>query len=844
MAQPSLFNLVGDTVLIQKCTSCALCDNLSLKTNRMNGKGPKSADLMFVGKAPGTEDDDIGEPMTGANGRLFHQLLKEAGIEADRVYITNCLKCAPYEAELKDKYFLQCKTHLKQEIEEIKPKAIVAVGAEALSWLTGESGIKNLRKHGLPCTIDDQLLVFPIWQPAQLWHATSDGQRERLRSEMIDDLIWLRRRAENGELSRQDEAPADYKQAKTVQDVRDFIKEILTAEWVHADLECCDSTFTKGVLNINDGDIEAVGFSFGPGHGRAIPYIAPGKYTPLYWSEAELAEIKEIIREVWLTKKIVGASFTKFDQKWIEKEWGIKHVNVVFDTHLASYILEPGRREHGLDSLSRAYTDMAPWKKMFTSSDIDKLCYYLCKDVDATARVTPELHKRLTPMQHSLLTDLYIPLAHTLKDMEMQGVKISEESLRELELHLTERMAEVLAKMRAIPEVQQFEFAENTSLNPSADRQVGKILGDYMKLPLPKTSSGKQYSVAKGTLDAFQHIPFVQLIGEYSRLEKLKGTNCEGIQSRLRNGKIHTTFKTNTVSGRLASEDPNLQNIPRKETAGKVLKDANAIKKLFIADEDYVLLEADYSQAELRTLAMYSKDKNLIQIYLEDRDAHAATAAKVYGILESEVTEEQRNLAKPVNFGIIYGRHESTICAQMADALVEMWEKGKIHKDRTEQWVRNKGMQEGKEFCAGHRREFPDVWRWMNAQEAQIRAHGYQETFLGWRRYWEYIDDAAIREAYNTPIQSTASHITLTSLHRLGKLFLDLRVDARPTLTVHDSIVFRIHASILWESADLIKGVMETKFFPFMIVPMKADLKVGLSWGTMKKVDVEKRLIL
>lgn len=843
MAQTSLFNLIGDTVLQQKCTSCDLCNNLGLTTNCMSGVGPANVDLMFVGKAPGNEDDGLGKPMTGANGRLFHTLLQEAGIDSDRVYITNCLKCAPYDQELKDKYFKACKVHLKREIEEIKPKAIVAVGAEALNWLTGESGIKNLRKHGLPCEVDDQLLVFPIWQPAQLWHATSDAQRERLRAEMIEDLMWLRRRAENGELGRQDEAPVDYRTAKTIQDVRDFVAEILTAEWVYADLECCDSAFQKGVLHPDDGVIEAVGFSYGPKHARAIPYIAPGKYTPLYWTEEEFAEIKELIRQVWMQKKLVGANFIKFDQKWIEKEWGIKHLDIVFDTQLASYILEPARKMHGLDSLSRTYTDMAPWKKMFTPSDISKLCYYLCKDVDATARVTPELHKRLTPLQHGLLRDLYIPLVHTLKDMEVEGVKISEESLQELDQHLKARMAEVVDKMRAIPEVQAFEFAENTTLNPNADRQIGKILGDYMHLPLPKTSSGKQYSVAKGTLEAFQHVPLVQLVGEFSKLEKLHGTYCSGIQARLRKGKIHTSFKTTPLTGRLASEDPNLQNLPRKETAGKVLKDANAIKKLFVAEDGYVLLEADYSQAELRTLAMYSKDKNLIQIYLEDRDAHAATAAKVYGIDESEVTEEQRNLAKPVNFGIIYGRHESTICDQMAEAMVEMWKKGKIHKDRTETWVRNKGIQEGREFCAGHRREFPDVWRWMAAQEAQIRAHGFQETLLGWRRYWEYIDDAAIREAYNNPIQSTASHITLTALHTLGKLFLDLGVDARPLLTVHDSIVFKIHASIFWETVDLIRAVMQTKFFPFMIVPMKADFKCGLSWGSMKKVDVDKRLI-
>lgn len=843
MAQSSLFNLVDGIVLQQRCTQCDLANNSGLVTNRMDGVGPVGADLFFAGFAPGNEDDKIGQPMTGANGRLFRELLKEAGLDPDRQFITNCLKCALYEQKAHDKHWKECKTHLKGELARIKPKAIVAVGAQALTWLTGESGIKNLRKHGLPCEVDDQLLVFPIWQPAQLWHATSEGQKERLRSEMIEDLIWLRKRAESGELGRQDELPVNYKTAKTIQDVRDFVEEIKKAEWVYADLETCDAKFQKGVLIPEDGVIEAVGFSYGPQHGRAIPYIAPGVYTPLYWTENEFAEIKELIREVWLTKKIVGQHFGKFDQKWIHKEWGIPHVNLVFDTHLASYIHEPARKEHGLESLARTYTDMAPWKKMFTPNDLPKLCYYLCKDVDASARVTLALHSRLTSKQHQLLTDLYIPLVHALKDMEYKGTKVSEEALKELDIYLTVREGEVLTKLRAIPEVQQFEFAENTAFNPNADRQIGKILGEYMKLPLPKTASGNQYSTAKGTLDAFQHIPLVQLVSEYSRLDKLHGTYCRGIRERLRKGRIHTTFRTKTVSGRLASEDPNLQNIPRRETAGKVMDDANAIKKLFIPDDGYVLIDGDLSQAELRVLCYYSKDKNLIKIFEEDRDAHTATAAKCYGIPESEVTEAQRNLAKPVSFGIIYGRHESTICSQMADAMVEMWKKGKIYQDRPEQWVRNKGTQDGREFVASHKREFIDVWRWMNAQEQQIRAHLYQETLLGWRRYWDFIDDAAIREAYNLPIQSTASHITLMALHTLHSIFQNNGIDAHILLTVHDSILVQAHNSIAWEVADIMKCVMQTKFWDWMITPMKVDLKMGLSYGDMRKISVAERKV-
>ena len=209
MSQISLFNLVGGQVKVQQCTACPLADNKLLRTNCMAGVGPLNPTFLFAGFAPGNEDDEIGKPMTGKNGRLFQDLLREARIPFESVYTTNCLRCAPYDTEPKIGHYNACKSHLKAEIERVKPKAIVAMGAQAMTWLTGQNGIKKLRRKGMPCLLAPELLVFPIIQPAQLFHA-EEKDMAKLRLSMIEDLRWLRERGEQGLLAKAEDITTDY----------------------------------------------------------------------------------------------------------------------------------------------------------------------------------------------------------------------------------------------------------------------------------------------------------------------------------------------------------------------------------------------------------------------------------------------------------------------------------------------------------------------------------------------------------------------------------------------------------------------------------------------------------
>jgi DNA polymerase-1 len=499
---------------------------------------------------------------------------------------------------------------------------------------------------------------------------------------------------------------------------------------------------------------------------------------------------------------------------------------------------------YGLERLARVHTSMAPWKKIHQVQDTDRLCYYLGRDVDALYQVSQKTNALLTDKQKTLLDDLCIPLGHELMEMEYRGVKMDVKALTALSAHLSERIASEMQAMRSMPEVKAFEIAENTTFECKTS-DLALVMGKYFKFPNASKTDGGKYSTAAHVLESLSHEPFVQHVQQWRGLTKLKGTYCEGLIERLDSeGVIHGSFRQDkTVTGRLACEDPNLMNQPRHGTVGKVLADPSQVKNCFVARDGCVLLQADASQAELRTLAMYSHDKNLVEIYRKNEDVHLATAAEVFGISRDQVNKEQRNLAKPVNFGIIYGKTLETIVGDFVHYFTQTQKEGKGFQGWDKDRLITHASSNAKKFWDGHKRTFPDVWRWMDEQERTINKQNYQETFFGRKRFYDYINDKSVREAYNFPIQSTASDFTLFSLVRTAKALRHLKIDAHVILTVHDSIVYEVRLEQFWQAVDVIKHIAENLNFSFMNVPLLFDFEAGFSWGSMKKVDPAKRTI-
>lgn len=799
--------------------ACDLSSDPKLHTNLMKGVGPIGAELLFVGHGPGEEDDNSGIPYSGRTGVLFRELLAEAGINEHEIYITNATKCASHDISLTDKHFKACRGYLLREINRIRPKAIVSIGAKALEWLTGLTGVANLRKHGLPCLLSDDLLVFPLPQPAVLFHKNGKA-KTTARQEFVEDLMWLKNKARQGKLKESDTVPTDYKMAESIQDVQDFVAELMEADELSVDLE------TTSLYTDPDEVIVAIGFSPRPGVSRAIPMYCWGLNTYHFWTDEQMEQvIIPSIRKLLLSKKVYGQNFLQFDQKWLKKFFDIDECKVVFDTMIAHYLTDETKGTHKLEQLALKYTTMNPWKKSFTIKEIKKCCTYLCKDTDATCRVKQQLETQLTDRQNWLLQTLLIPLGHELKRMEYGGVFVNQEALGKLSVELDSKLSFHKQAISSMPEVKAFELDENTTLNSESPKHLAIVMEKYLHLKKMKSTGKGEYSTDSEVLGIYKNEPFIQHVQSIRRLAKLRGTYCEGMKDCIRSdGRIHTNFLIcGTETGRLSSQNPNLMNIPREDTSGKSLDDAKLLKSIFGAPVGYSLIQADLSQAELRTTAAYSKDEALTDIYRRGEDAHTSTAARVFEIDLSEVTKPQRTLAKAINFGVIYGKTEQ--------GLIEFF----IQQGST--------RDEASSFYNSHRKTFPGLWRFMDGLEQIILDRGYLESYFGRRRRFdsEELTKHNIREAMNFLPQSTASDFCFFILVRSSRLLRRLGIDAYPVLTVYDSVVYVVKDDQKQDALDTIKTVVDNLGFEDFLgdIKMEADYEIGHDWGHMEEIILD-----
>lgn len=821
MPQFSLLPIVNGKVrLDMKCVACELSQNPDLRTNCMSGSGAENPTYLFVGHAPGAEDDRIGEPMTGRNGQLLQRLLRHAGIGITDCYFTNTLRCCPYGKNLKETHFKHCRDYLIKDIKQLNPTVIVSAGAQSMTWLTGSKGVSKLRRRGLPCClpIGRDILVFPIRQPAGLFHVEG-SEYDQLFDEMVSDLVWIKEQVECGIVHRAGDIETDYQTARTEDDIERFFAELEEKDCLACDLETGDINFEPRLFPGKDCKIISIGFSSGIGHARAIPLYARGLTSVLYWPDGFMEKvIYPRLTKLLKEKEIFGHNFVSFDQKWVRKELGIPYCNIKYDTMLGHYLLNEERGTHDLEFLAILYTTMSPWKASFTLSDTDKMCQYLCRDVDATFRLRTILEPQLNDLQRWLLDNILIPAGNVLMDVEYNGVNVSTENLHNLNHYLESEIKKETERLQKSKAVQEFQILNVKTFNPASPNHVRDVLQKHKGLRLQKKTDGGKYSVDVEVLEGLSDVPEAQAILRYRKLEKLKSTYCIGlIKSADENNKVHTTYKIHsTVTGRLASENPNLQNIPRKDTVGKVLEDGSIIKSVFASQPGYCLLQADYSQIELRVLACLANDERMIDIYKKGQDLHSQAAAAVFNIPVEQVTPEQRTGAKSVNFGIVYGMSLDKLIAKFSAA------------GNTE--------EAAKRFLYLHKNMFPGVWQYMEDQEQLIRVQRFQETPFGRRRRYQDITSAEIRQALNFPIQSTASDFTLLSISRCPQVLKELQLDARLVLTVHDSLIFEVRLDQFWQVAQAVKSVMEGWRFDWLTVPIVADMEAGKNWGKLKKV--------
>ena len=476
--------------------------------------------------------------------------------------------------------------------------------------------------------------------------------------------------------------------------------------------------------------------------------------------------------------------------------------NVVFDLRLAAYLLNPNAASFTASDIALSYN--VPLPEIETDEETSQSMVAALKGIAVMDALTSRLDAILTQNeQRALLTDMEIPLAKVLSDMELEGMAVDRESIEGFSVVLSQRITEL--------ERQICDMAGET-FNINSPKQLGVILFEKLGLPAKKkTKSG--YSTNAEVLEALaEDYPIVNKILEYRTYSKLKSTYCDGLLKAISNdGRIHSTFnQTETRTGRLSSTEPNLQNIPVRTELGR------EFRKFFTARDGFVLVDADYSQIELRVLAALADDPAMTDGFNRNADVHAMTAAKVFGVPESEVTHELRSKAKAVNFGIVYGIGAFSLAKD-------------IHTTRAQ----------AERFINAYLALYSSIDAYMKESIRTAKEKGYAETLFHRRRYLPELTSSNAmlrafgeRVARNMPIQGTAADIIKLAMIKVCARLAKEMPEARLIMQVHDELILEVPAMLAQSAAAILKEEMENAVS--LKVKLSVDVGVGKTWYEAK----------
>ncbi|MBR7043189.1 MAG: DNA polymerase I [Prevotella sp.] len=576
----------------------------------------------------------------------------------------------------------------------------------------------------------------------------------------------------------------------------------------------CDFFLTNEILSLdtettstNPIDAELVGLSFSVEETKAF-------YVPVPADRNEAQKIVEIFKPVYENPKIlkVGQNL-KYDLE-VLANYGVQLQGPMFDTMLAHYLLQPELR-HNMDYMAETLLNYqtihideligARGKNQRNMRDLSPTAVYeyACEDADITLRLKNVLAPKLKDAGiESLFYDIEMPLMPVLAEMEMNGVLLDTKALAETSKFFTERMLQLEAHI--------YELA-GEQFNISSPKQVGDILFGKMKIidKPKKTKTGQFVTSEEVLMQLRSKSPIIADILDYRGLKKLLGTYVDALPKLInpRTGHIHTSFnQAVTATGRLSSSDPNLQNIPVRGEDGK------EIRKCFVPEPNCQFFSADYSQIELRVMAHLSGDENMIQVFREGKDLHAATAATIYKKDIGEVSRDERTKSKRANFGIIYGITTFGLAERLD-----------ISRD------------EAKLLIDGFFQTFPRVHDYMEQSKQTARERGYAETLFHRRRYLPDINSRnatvrnfAERNAINAPIQGSAADIIKVAMIRIHRRFKAEGIRSKMILQVHDELNFSVYPE---EKGRVERIVLEEMQNAYQLrVPLVADCGWGENW--------------
>ena len=590
-----------------------------------------------------------------------------------------------------------------------------------------------------------------------------------------------------------------YQRIESFEELKLLVEKMMKQEIVAFDTE------TEG-LNALETDIVGISFSWQKGIGY---------YLPIKNNKSAHEKSFEILRPFFESTEIIKVGHNiKFDIQVLHK-YNVKVSSPIYDTMVAHYLINPDMR-HNLDTLSESYLNYSPisiesligkkGKNQISMRDvsIDKITDYASEDADITLQLKSIFDKEIEVNNLSkIFYDIEIPMINVLSEMETEGIKIDTSYLEKLD----KEFEEDLEKLK-----KEIFKKSGEEFNLNSPKQLGEILFDKLKLvSKPKKTKTGQYSTSEEVLSSLANDhKIIEDILEWRSLDKLQNTYVKSLPNEVSSltNRVHSSFnQTVTTTGRLSSNNPNLQNIPIRTANGQ------KIRRAFIPrGSDYILMAADYSQIELRVIASMSNEENMIDAFVNNQDIHTMTASKIYNVDPENVTREQRGNAKTVNFGIIYGVSAFGL-SQQTDL----------------------NRSESKVMIDNYFLNYPGLKKYMSDQIDFARNNGYVETIMGRRRYLQNINSqnnmlrsSSERNAINAPIQGSAADIIKIAMININSELKKQSLKSKMLLQVHDELVFDVHKSEKDQIKDIVKTTMESAVK--LKVPLKIDLEFGKNW--------------
>uniref|UniRef100_UPI004049F43C DNA polymerase I n=1 Tax=Flavobacterium sp. TaxID=239 RepID=UPI004049F43C len=585
----------------------------------------------------------------------------------------------------------------------------------------------------------------------------------------------------------------------------DLPVKLLVQNLLKQKIVCFDTETTS--IDTHKATLVGIAFSYEKGKGFYVPF-------PEDWQEASdlLQKLMPFFESSEILK--VGQNL-KYDLK-VLTNYNVVVQEPLFDTMIAHYLINPDMR-HNMDVLAETYLQYTPkpidaligkkGKNQKTMRDVplEDVKEYAVEDADITLQLQEVFAEKLVETEtQDLFQNIEIPLVKVLADMEQEGINLDVDFLKSLSSELNSDIMNLQ---------QQIYDVAGVTFNLASPKQLGDVLFDHLKIggSKPKKTKTGQYATGEEVLSylAKDH-QIVKDILDWRQLIKLQNTYVEALplQVNEKTGRVHTDYmQTVAATGRLSSNNPNLQNIPIRTERGRM------IRKAFVPrNEDYVLLAADYSQIELRIIAALSGEDNMIQAFKNGEDIHKSTASKVFNVPLEEVTKEQRSHAKTVNFGIIYGVSAFGLSNQT-----------------------DLSRSESKDLIDAYYETYPKLKAYIQQQTEFAREHGFVQTILGRRRYLNDINSmnqvvrgAAERNAVNAPIQGSAADIIKIAMINIHRKLKTENWQSKMLLQVHDELVFDVHVSELETIQTMIKSEMENAYQ--LEVPLVVDLGIGQNW--------------